>query len=164
MVYLIIFCALALIVGPMLAILPSPAQRRQMQLRQQAMAKGLRVQLCALPQTRQAKVLREAKLQGALYRREWLQKVPPDCPASPLTCIRSPRGIEWLGDLAHPRTDLLQQGLLALPEDILALEYSTAGLGCFWLEAGDAEVIEIIDRVLHDVAQQLLKGDSTSDV
>lgn len=156
MTTIIIICALILIVGSSLWILPSPRQRAQMKLRREAMMKGLLVKL--------------VKINDLEY------------PGEQVSCIayRLPRQTKpvekkhtWMlhrhtGDNSELRipgwiydrhgglyrfesTDLISKLLAQLPDDVIAVEAGLGTTSIYWHERGDSEDLATIMRVLSAI-------------
>ncbi|WP_145999211.1 hypothetical protein [Oceanicoccus sp. KOV_DT_Chl] len=153
MSYIIIVVVMAVVLSPIFWMMPSPKQKRQMQLRQHAMNLGLQVKICDLPQTERAKVRREPVVQGVIYRLPWRSKQRDvfqhivqrsDLETEPFQKAGSR---DW--------QTLVGATLAALPDTVVAIEYATAGLAIFWREQGDVDFVESLKRQLQQLQQQL---------
>ena len=70
MFWIIASLVLAFMLAPILWIVPSPRQRRQMRLRERARELGITVQIATFPQTRRQRVRKEEEYQvGISVRR-----------------------------------------------------------------------------------------------
>jgi len=156
--YLIIAVVVLMVLSPIFWIMPSPKQKRQMQLRQMAMSLGFIVKIADLPQQHRARVRREKVEQGVTYRLPWEVK------------RRHPESVDFLllrdpGE--HPPTldnpalqTLMQHCLDQLPESVVALEYAKPGLALYWRERGDAEVVAGLYQRLVQLRTEVLALES----
>jgi hypothetical protein len=142
MVYLIVVLVLAMVIGPVVWMRPSPGQARQAQMRAKARAMGLEIRVTELPQTHRAKVRREDTQQGVIYRL-------PVYGENVLMAVshRSMRDTDnatWeeSGDvLPSALHDFLEQVKTLLPIDVVAVELGPNGPGIFWRERGGEEAL-----------------------
>ena len=149
MTYLIIFVVLAFVLAPVFWIMPSPGQKRQIQLRERAMALGLQIKICDLPQTRRAQVRKEPAQQGVVYRLHW--RHPLSGPALfHLLCQRG--ATEPLDTVAG---GILQRALDNLPETVVAIEYTNSGVAVYWREGGGVERVEQLYNALQGLQGEL---------
>lgn len=157
MSYLIIIIIVAFVLGPVFWIMPSPAAKRQMRLRERAMALGLQVKLCDLPQTRLAKVRKESPIKGVVYRlpRSREKKSATDIYQLVLRNDDVAQTQNEVQQRATATAQLLTQGLDSLPEGVTALEYGPSGLGLYWREKGGVEVVEAMHQQLLDLSTRL---------
>lgn len=142
----------AMVVGPIMMLQPSAAQRRQESLRQRAAQLGLRVKIVSLPQ----------------------QATESELPAViPVYCLpHEPQGknmSQWLllrGAYAHEANffgswvwhgkerattaeqEWLRSKLASLPNSVAALECGPQGICIYWSEAGGEKVLEGISELL----------------
>lgn len=154
-----IVVALALL-GSVLWLKPSPAQRRQAELRELARQLGVDVRLASLPQTRRAMVRKQAADSGVVYRLLRFDiKVP--LPRD-YVLVRENVGAPW-----EPRTDdvlpaTVQQAIEAvlsgLPRDCVAVELTPHGPGIYWRERGDAQTVRDLASSLERLMQGLSAG------
>lgn len=142
MAYLVVLLAIALVLGPVFWLRPSPAQKRQARVRMAARAQGLDVRLTDLPQTHRAAVRREDVRQGVVYR------LPVFDPRTVISlkhrCVREPGAVEWEdeGDeLPAALRDRLAQMLAQMPDDAVAVEIGPQGPAVFWGERGGEEMV-----------------------
>ena len=163
MSYLIIAVVVLMVLSPIFWIMPSPKQKRQMQLRQKAMALGLIVKIADLPQQHRAKVRQEKAEQGVTYLLPWEVK------------RKHPEGVEYLlmrdpGDtpssfdgsaFAQQMQALMQAALQQLPDSVVALDYAKPGLSLYWRERGDIEVVSSLHSQLSDLRKAVLRLEST---
>lgn len=142
MVYLVVLLAMALVLGPVFWLRPSPAQKRQARVRMAARAHGLDVRLTDLPQTHRAAVRREDVNQGVVYR------LPVFDPRAVISlkhrCVREPGATAWEdeGDvLPAALQERLAQMLTQMPDDAVAVELGPQGPAVFWSERGSEEMV-----------------------
>jgi len=150
--YVIIFLVVALLVSPIFWIMPNPRQKRLVQLRQKAMAAGFQVKVCDLPQTHRAKVRQEPVRKGVMYRLPWKVQIKAAQNFHYLV-VRE----QLVSDMATDSQQYtaieqqINQALLSMPAQILALECTAAGVGLYWREQGEIDPVV----VLFDAARQL---------
>ena len=156
MTTLIIVCAIILILGSSLWILPSPRQRAQMKLRREAMMKGLQVKL--------------TKVKDLEYPGEEVHCIAYRLPRQPKSVAKNKtwmlyRHSESNDELRIPgwlydrhaglyRFDDVQAVLTLLaqlPEDVIAVEGSIGTLSVYWNEQGDSDDLVTIMRVLTEL-------------
>ena len=154
MTYLFIFIALALILAPVFWIMPSPGMRRQEKLRQHALALGLQIKVCELPQSHRASVRREDTVRGVVYRLPW-QGRQGRGDTYYGTCIKVDGGTECEGSLEAPVQAMMRNSTLALPVFCYGTECSNSGVGIFWQEQGDSDAVQVIHEKLTLLRQQL---------
>ena len=155
MTTLIIICAVILILGSSLWILPSPRQRAQMQLRREAMMKGLQVKLTKVKDLE----FPGEEIHCIAYRlQRQLKQVPKNKTWMLYRHNESNDELRipgWLYDRhsgfyrfehVQPVSELLAQ----LPEDVIAVEGSTGTLSIYWNEKGDSDDLATILRVLTE--------------
>lgn len=152
MKYIFILVVIALIVGPVAWLRPSPADRRRERLRSRARHLGLQVNLCELPQTHRQQVRRERPEMGASYSLRDPERVLPSG-----RWLRDEGG-EWqlpdgLPPLASDR-DWLATLNSALPASVVALERGGVVISVFWREHGNETAVEAIAEVLGQLMQQ----------
>jgi hypothetical protein len=157
--YVVVGLVAAMVVAPVLWIMPTPRQRRQERMRARARALGIDVRIGELPQTRRARVRRESPRQGAAYRlagngaRTGLRStlVCRDNPSSPW---QLESGDEAPAELLAP----LAAFTGAAPADVAALELNPLAPTAFWRESGDEENVERLAAALaalRDALQEI---------
>ena len=158
MSYLIIAVVVIVVLSPVFWIMPSPAQKRQMQLRQHAMTLGFIVKIADLPQSHLAKVRKEKVEQGVTYRLPWAVK------------RKHPQNIDYLlmrnseeaplcfdnSSFGQQMHLLMQDTLLQLPDSVVALEYANPGLAVYWHERGDVELVSSLYQQLIELRHAVL--------
>ena len=158
--YLIILFVVAVAVGPIFWMMPSPRQKRQAALRDYALSQGFQMKVCDLPQSHRAKVRKDQRQEGIVYRlmvqpRGRKASLSHTDPANYMLCQRE----------NNEQTDnclpLLRQALNQLPEHIVALEYNRLWFGVYWQERGTEQDIAFIksqllllDDLLHQEPTQ----------
>lgn len=153
MVYFIIFIIIAMVVAPIFWMMPSPGQKRQILLRQRAIALGLQVKVCDLPQSHRAKVRKELPKQGVVYRLMWHQDNDSE---NAYTFCQRAQPMEERDQSPSPITVVLYEALENMIEQVVAIEYSRSGIAIYWSEQGSVELVEQIAQQLHDVKQAII--------
>lgn len=151
-----VLVALALL-GSVMWLKPSPAQRRQEEFRALARQLGMDVRLAPLPQTRRARVRLESPDPGVVYR---LLRFDIKAPlVRDYVLVRENADAPW-----EPQTDevlpaALQQvldGVLpGLPRQSVAVELTAHGPGVYWRERGDAQTVRDLGLSLEQLLQAL---------
>lgn len=157
MSYLIIILVLALVLGPVFWIMPSPSQRRQQQFRSQALQQGLQLKVADLPQSRRSAVRQETPQQGMLYRLPWLDRQfsrQSWLQAGEIRCLRLQQGLEWQGQVPAAVQSVVEACLSQLPPSVKALALAADGVGCYWKEQGDVENVRRIAENLAEIRQK----------
>lgn len=136
-----IILGFAIVIGPIMWVMPSAAQTRQSKLRARAIALGLDVKIAEMPQVHRAKVRKEDTVRGAVYRYRHPTK---HIAQSWLICRES--GDVWeeegLKRLPAAQRTYLEQSEAQLPKSIYGIEQTNYGVGIYWVERGDDEVLE----------------------
>ncbi|MFT5575592.1 MAG: hypothetical protein ACI89D_001110 [Bermanella sp.] len=153
MTWLIVFVAVALISAPVMWMMPSSAQKRQVILRERARELGLMVSIVDLPQTHRAKVRKEDRQQGVSYtlriarqkkaqRARWFvwREEPADEPVARDT--PPPNILEYLQSLREQ-----------MSPDMVGVESSEIGYSVFWRERGDSATVDAIAALLNRVRE-----------
>ncbi len=147
----IVIClaALAMIMGPIMMMQPTAAQRRQAGLRQQAESRGLRVHMRPLSK-------KSAAPPVPLYCLPWASK---DGSRQAWFLVRQAysHGIhahgvwDWQQKPAG-RVDMARLGPLLdrLPEQVQAVASDSLGLCCYWNERGGEAVLQAIIEWLNE--------------
>lgn len=156
MTTLIIICAVILILGSSLWILPSSRQRAQMELRRAAMRKGLQVKL--------------SKIKDLEYPGEEMNCIAYRLPRHRTNDATIP---EWML-LRHTQTDEETQVpgwvyervagryrfsdgeaaakiLAQFPADVMAVQSTTGAISAYWNENGEMDDVDTILRVLTEL-------------
>ncbi|MFT5579724.1 MAG: hypothetical protein ACI9WS_002484 [Paraglaciecola psychrophila] len=152
--YLIILFVVAVAVGPIFWMMPSPRQKRQAALRDYALAQGFQMKVCDLPQSHRSKVREERLEEGIVYRLIVKQRgrktaLNHSDPSSYMLCQRENN------EQTENCLALLRGALVQLPEDVVALEYNGLWLGVYWQERGTDEDIAAIKSRLIELDDQL---------
>lgn len=156
MVWVILFVVVAMVLAPVMWMMPSPAQKRQAVMRERARKLGLMVNIVDLPQSHRAKVRREPAVQGVSYslriaRQKGVQR--------PCWFIwREQPADEPQAAAAVPAVliDEIQSLRDMMPADMVGLESNEAGYSAYWREQGDSAVVDQIAELLGRV--RLLAG------
>ena len=142
MIWWILLIAFALIIAPVMWILPSPAQRRQADMREVARKLGLQVRVGQRPASHRQRVRKEDTGQGvcyaALLRRPrdqqvcawqwWPADEPPRLPDN--TVVPDWDRLKVLIDESGLKIDLL--------------DYSHTGFAVWWRENGDPQTVQVL--------------------
>jgi hypothetical protein len=152
--YLIILFVVAVAVGPIFWMMPSPRQKRQAALRDYALAQGFQMKVCKIPQSHRAKVREERPQEGIVYRLTVKQRgrkprLNHSDPANYMLCQRE--NVEQTDNCVAPLREALEQ----LPEDVVALEYNGLWLGVYWQERGTEQDIAAIKVQLGQLDDKL---------
>ena len=146
---LLLLLALGLLTAPLMAALPSPAERRRKPLRRRAMEMGLRVRLARLPGAE------AGSADGAAYV---LARTQRSGGVGTLWLSRS--GGHWraqsagggqAGDTLDMLDTLLERALGALPETVQAVACHADSIEAYWRETGDESDVERIAEALWAV-------------
>ncbi len=154
---LICLGAIALLVGPIMLMQPTRSQRRLAQLREAAMAAGLRVHLQAPPAG--AKIASGAALVAA-YCLPWKESVMAK---SVWQLVKKGfahelhAAAEWDWSEAPGQFDwsAFRPCLEQVPAKVFAIASGPQGLCCYWTEQGDSEDVQLIAAWLEASAKVL---------
>ena len=153
MFWIIASLVLAFMLAPILWIVPSPRQRRQMRLRERARELGITVQIATFPQTRRQRVRKEEEYQGLAY-----------CMALP-RARAAERWRFWLDAAAREGEEFTPPAAIAaamqrvageLPNDCRVVEAGGRMLRVWWREA-NAEVATV--EALADLMNRMIDED-----
>lgn len=153
MTWFIVFIVVALVLAPVMWMMPSPAQKRQIVLRERARELGLMVHIVDLPQTHREKIRKEPSQKGVSYsvriarqkgwqRPHWFvwREQPTDEPAP---TYQPPRAI----------LEQLQSLRDQMPADMVGVESCEMGYSAYWRERGDSATVDAVAAVLHRVRE-----------
>lgn len=155
-VIIAIIVALAMI-GSVLWLKPSAAQRRQTALRLLARQLGLDVRLCTLPQTRRARVRAELPQQGVVYRLLQFDRKAGKpfeyllCRADAQAAWESESEVEMPASVRAEIDRILAQ----LPADAVAFEIAAHGCGVYWRERGSEDTVRLLHHLLETMQRTL---------
>lgn len=156
MTTLIIICAVILILGSSLWILPSAHQREQMQLRREAMMKGLQVKLTkikdlAYPGEELHCVAYRLPRQGkpVAKNQSWMLYRHGDDREE----LRIPGWVydNQSGFYRFDDDQAVSKLLAQLPADVMAVEGSAGTTSVYWNERGDSNDLAVIQRTLGEL-------------
>ena len=151
--WLIAFVVVAFVIAPVIWIMPSPAQKRQAQLRARAHQLGLGISLADLPQSHRAKVRREPAARGVCY------------------CLRIQRDRSWVrpqwfiwreasegeGEIEGQCPASVKAALAALQAkmsaDTVGVGSTPEGYALYWRERGDEAAVEHVAALLEEIRQ-----------
>lgn len=160
MAWVIAMLALALVVSPVVWMMPSPAQRRQARLRQRAMQLGLQVRVGELPQTHRQRVRREPARAGVSYRLPVHDQ--RELFAGEYRLCRERAGGAWVAEpertLAPVLREALDAAMAAVPADVAAIELTPQGPALYWTERGDEPEVELLAAQLQALARAQLNA------
>lgn len=156
MFWVVIFCVLAFMLAPILWIIPSPRQKRQIALRELARRSGVQVQIGSLPQSRRQRVRKEAQMPGLAY------------------CLMLPKGgrlARWrlwfneeggYDDIPQPPVDVLDK-IRRLrdnwPLDVILIEASEHMLKVYWREHNaEPATVEALVSAMKSVLEVMGQG------
>jgi hypothetical protein len=147
----------ALLVSPVLRLLPTAREKQQMKLRQQALALGMKIQLTIIPSPRGV-IPKESK--GVVYR------LPRASDAQALfqkhTTYQigridgSPQQWHWYNPVLEPAKDTAEKIIAAiskLPEDVCVIESNPLETAAYWTENGTIEDVRTIYEQLSALQQ-----------
>jgi hypothetical protein len=156
--FIIVIVALALVIGPITMLRPSPAQKRREGLRLHATSHGLRFSMRRLPALK-TDMDQEAAPMPAYY-------LPPKAKPGTNTewiLMRTSYAHEgnfyqewdWQSDQRPPNlvSDLLKEYLPKLPVSVLAITHDNLGVCAFWLEKEGVETLDLLIEMLNKLHQ-----------
>lgn len=175
-VYVFIGLVLLLIIGPIIAVLPSPRQKEQMDLRHLAKGLGINIELTSItdPVPKQDKYISslgkslEPILKVIAYRKA--RKMPEEWRRATIVNWAIERRLEsvdddlpgnwcWVegGPATLPMEFFTQLGaaLAVLPDDVERVDEMNRVLSVYWHERGDAVAVRCIDQFLDSCAALL---------
>ena len=167
MVYVVIGLVLVLIIGPIIAVLPSQRQKEQMALRQLAMGLGINVELTSIadPVPKQDKYISslgkslDPILKVIAYRKA--RKMPDEWRRATMVNWTIERRLEsddddlppsWCWVDERPATlptefvTHLGTALVELPIDVERVEEKNRTLSIYWHERDDSDAVRRIDQ------------------
>jgi hypothetical protein len=174
MVYLIIVVILLVIIGPIIAVLPSARQKERMAMRQRAMAQGISVELTSIEDpdpdpnkylSNTGKPLERIKRVVA-YR--MLRERPADWRRLPridwcaLRCGGPgtgglPPGWAWQNELPSQMSNRLKEfivdGLQMLPNDVVRVDEVRYMVSVYWNEQGSGENLDPVVDFLKECVE-----------
>ena len=144
MVYALIFLGLAVVIAPLVSVMPSKAQRRKAALRDRARELGLRVSLRPLPEVPpRFRFVPEGELVS-------YERLLPKSLQQSARCVRYVRcDGEWLrtsGETEAP------DWLASLPDGVALVQLSEAAISIFWNEQGAIEDLECISQAIEIIS------------
>lgn len=149
MVWLVTFIVIAMLLAPVMWMMPSRQQKRQICLRERARQHGLQVSIGELPQTRRQRVRREAVEMGVAYLLRTARE--KGAVRSRWLLWRDPSVEQDAGGLPVAIAARVEELRSRMPADMLALEAGAAGYTAYWRERGDEETVDRIAALLQEV-------------
>lgn len=164
MAYVLIFLALALVIGPVLWLRPSPAERRKNRIRQQAIESGMKVSLLS---AEDKDPWREQGINEQLLQQDMvIYRLPWDVPVDDLDAQTFERyqgryvltsASQWLDETGEaadlPQT--WQEQLSALQQQetlsVWGLDITRCGVGLIWGEDAEPKVLSGILHCLQSI-------------
>jgi hypothetical protein len=137
--------------APVFWIMPSPSQKRQVKMREQAMAMGFQIKIAPLPQTHRDSVRRVDEIPGVCYRLPWSNGRPLRNPFHHLM-VRNETLLAPSMNNAQIN-ELLTSALGRLPVTVVAIEYSNYGVAIYWREQGGLEALKLLYDELLKIRQ-----------
>ncbi|MGI0115469.1 hypothetical protein [Zooshikella sp. RANM57] len=153
MTYLIILLGVLAIVGSLMWILPSPADRKRMVLRQLAIAKGVEVRQ-TLYKDRKGKPITCIGYTCRITRPKGnVEIIIQHEPDTPQPWVGWP---EESGDnRLQPHWATLQKMVESLPDDVVQVSITSAYVSVLWLEKGTEDALNNIVTFLHQIKEWL---------
>ncbi len=155
--FIILIVALAVVIGPITMLRPSPAQQRKEQLRIHASKHGLRFSMRRLP------ALKTDMDQPALIPVYYLPPQPETREVQEWILMRTSYAHEgnfylewdWQTDVRPSDTtcDLLKTYLPQLPASVPAISHGNLGICVFWREYEGVETLDLLIEMLNKLSQ-----------
>lgn len=159
--WMLIVLVLLAIVGSMMWMMPSPRQRVQALLRQQAMRQGFQVQIARILFPRALGEMVADQRDCVAYRLPRLgeQVVKPSEPwqifkVSSHANSGLPDNWSWKqgeGRLAEPALELINQLIEQLPTDVYGIESTPISVSLYWQERGTPETVTELKSQLQQL-------------
>lgn len=156
--FIIVIVALAMVIGPITMLRPSPAQKRKEELRMHAASKGLRFSMRRLPALK-TDMDQSAAPVPAYY-------LPPQAKSATTTewvLMRTSYAHEgnfyqewdWQGGQRPDSavSDLLKEYLPKLPLSVSAVTHENLGTCVFWSEKEGVETLDLLIEILKNLDQ-----------
>ncbi|MGK0440797.1 MAG: hypothetical protein ACJA0N_000592 [Pseudohongiellaceae bacterium] len=154
MSYLIIIVIVAVVLGPVMWLMPTARQKQQVALRQYAMELGLQIKICDMPQSYRERVRKESIEQGVVYRLPLIRNRPLS--KSKVYCLHKADEIfEWQSDALAGKQQVFERALSLCPSSATAIEFSAAGVACYWQEKGGMPAVDDIKKSLEQLRSEL---------
>lgn len=153
--YLLILVVLAIVIGPIMWIMPSASQRKLVQLRQYALSKGFQIKVADMPQSHRQKVRQEEPVRGVHYLLPLINK-PKAGTEKFLFCLtRSDSNLEWIEGNIPSNEKAMIKLLEQMPDSAVAVEHASHGVAVYWRERGGEESVDLIASLLEAFRQSL---------
>lgn len=152
MTIFILIGVVSLVLGPIMLMQPTQAQRRQMRLREVALQAGLRVHIHPFPSTAHCD---DRVGMAAVYCFPWKEQRHTRT-AWLLTKRAYPHELhfsgvwEWQGEGREEQVALLKRALEKVPKKVLAVMRGPQGLCCYWSELGSEDDVTQLASWLKD--------------
>lgn len=145
MVWLIMLAGFAMVLAPVMWILPSPAQKAQAQMRESARKLGLQVRVGVMPLTHVQRVRREDAEHGVCYTAMLRRKANDTVPAWQWWLDED---LPKASEVSTEQMDALRLVVKNSGLEVKILEYNHTGFGCWWREKGDAQTVVQMAQLL----------------
>ena len=162
MTILILLGVVSLVLGPIMMMQPSPAQRRMASLREAALKNGLRVHMQPVPTSVKLDYYLDM---AAMYCLPWTEQ--KHTRSSWLLTQRSYThelhfdGVwEWQGEERELNVKALKCALAKVPNKVFAVARGPQGLCCYWSEFGKEEDVQALARWLKEDLLQIVESSS----
>lgn len=149
---LIIIVVIAVVIGPVFWMMPSPQQKQKAAMREYAQSKGFRLKVCDLPQSHRERVRKQGVSRGISYGLTSPYKLPVNLAYGRL--LRADLAFECGADSDKYLEPLLIEALKLFPSEVMAIELNQSGFQCYWTERGGQKNIDVI----HAAAQRFYKN------
>ena len=171
MEYLIVVGILLMIVAPIMAVLPTPSQRKKMALRKAAMSLGINVEITSIddPDPLQAKYLSSSGkqlppiLKVVAYRVQYVRPMEWNSPPRRNWVIERRKDNEegelpgawcWGSDpppeLSSKLLSFIIFNLESLPQDVIRVDECSRIISVYWQELGDEQGLQSIHYFLEN--------------
>lgn len=161
MEFLVGVLIVALLLGPVLWLRPSPMDRRRARIRDRARELGLHIRVCDLPQTRRERVRGDHPGLGAAYSLRSGEK------ALPAGCWIRSVGDDWQtveGDPVPGAQRVWLEGVAAgLPAGVVALERGGRLATVYWDERGGEAAVDAVLASLQRLSELAVRGPADRD-
>ena len=181
MTWLLIIFILALIIGPILVLIPSTRQKEQIAFRNEAKSRGISVELCTIEDPNpdpdsylsatgkrldpviKCIAYRISRKRPLHWRRvariSWKLVQTQDARLADL-----PAGWKWhepSNELAEVLRQALARELNRLPDDVIAVDESNYFVSVYWREKGGSDALEGVCSFLEQLALVDSEGDDS---
>ena len=157
MTWLVMLVGFALVLAPIMWIMPNKGQRRQEAMRTRARELGLQVRVGTLPQTRIQGVRKDETRRGICYLLPIRRKSSDIVPAWTVWPEADENGeIVGAGEDSFSLGELktaIQSEIAAVPLTVRAVDHHQLGIGVWWNEQGEVSEVDVLKEFLEKLAQ-----------